>query len=517
VKKILALILAGALLYLLGFWFAHHRHAARRAAEMDAVTRVIDSRPAKSRPDYALLEAVHAQSRDLVFSMVLDRENNPVLFGHVQDPRLKAFLSANAAVSGMITDFERDPSAYMRTTPRRSVRDPRWGRFTSAALAFNDSRLFLLFLENSLRKDLLLLALAAAAYAAGLLVLSAVILRRSIPSTVRKIRRTSARTDGERDDPYGHRLMVDEQLEQLSFFREITLATNTIGEIGPMMKSLLSIFAMRFPEHEVVFYLPEVPGDDILRPSHGLVAGATLERGELEASGLAGGTIDGFVRELESEGAKERVLVPLKDGDSYLGFIALKGPPPGEKGTQDLNAVSRQIAMAVKNSVLHHESITDGLTGLHVHRYFQLMIEQEIRRFQRLGRTFALVLMDIDDFKAVNDTRGHPAGDAVLNGLAVLLKNACRSSDVAFRYGGEEFALLLPETDLTAAFQTAERIRTAVEQNSFVYQETVIRLTLSLGMAAVRQGETKEELVKRCDAALYRAKLEGKNRSVIGE
>ena len=516
-KKILVLILLGVLLHLAGSWYVHHRYLLRRAMEMDAVTRAVTSRPAKARPDYALLEAVHAQSRDLVFSMILDRENNPLLFGHVQDARLKGFLAANPGISGMISDFERDPASFMRDARKRKVRAPRWGLFTCGAFAFNDFKLFLLFREKKLKQDLLLLGLGSAAYAVlfGLFVFFVV--RRAIPRTVRKIRRSGGNPDGERIDDFGHRLLVDDQLEQLTFFREITLATNTIAEIETMMTTILSIFAMRFPEHEIVFYLSQATGEDSLLPGQGLVAGKTLGREELAGCGYAPESIDGFVREMEREGPKPRTLVPLKDGDSYLGFIVMKGPDPDEKGTRDLNAVSRQIAMAVKQSALYHEAITDGLTGLHVHKHFQLMMEEEIRRFQLNGKTFSLILMDIDDFKAVNDTRGHPAGDHVLNGLAVLVKSVLGPAQAAFRYGGEEFAVILPETDLTTAFQAAERIRTAIGQNSFTYQEAVIRLTLSLGVAASRAGETKEEMVKRCDAALYRAKLEGKNRTIIGE
>jgi len=483
---------------------------------MDSIVKVLATRPSKLGPDYSLLQSIHMRSRDLVFSMILDRENNPVLFGHIQNPRLKAFLSSNREVSGFITDFEKDPAAFMKNSRNKSFKAKRWGQFACRGLGFNNYRLFLLFLDKSLKKDIFLLNLAAAAYAIFFIFMSVLIVKRSIPRSVRKIRRSAGGTEFETNDAYGRKQVVDEQIEQLSFFREVALATNTMTELDAMMKTILSIFKMRFPDREIVFYLSQPP-DDAMLPMHGLVGGGTLGREELETAGYAKESIDGLVREMDQEGEKNRTLVPLKDDESYLGFIVMKGPGPDENGLRDMHGVSKQIAMAVKNSVLYQQAITDGLTGLHDHRYFQLKLDEEIRRFQRHERPFSLILMDIDDFKAVNDTHGHPAGDYVLNSLAVLLKNALRQSDLAFRYGGEEFAVILVETDLTSAFQTAERIRTAVSSNSFMFQEKVLHLSLSLGVSAARTGETKEQLVGRCDAALYRAKQEGKDRVVIGE
>ncbi|HEY8432064.1 MAG TPA: GGDEF domain-containing protein, partial [Sandaracinaceae bacterium] len=163
------------------------------------------------------------------------------------------------------------------------------------------------------------------------------------------------------------------------------------------------------------------------------------------------------------------------------------------------------------NEVLEQLSITDGLTKLHNHRYFQETLTREIKRVSRTGDSLALLLIDIDDFKALNDRLGHAAGDAVLVRIARILNESVRESDVLARYGGEEFVVLAPGTDLEGVAYLAEKVRTAVAEASFGYDTSgkPLRVTVSIGVA--QYAGDRREFFDTADRALYRAKAAGKN------
>jgi len=173
----------------------------------------------------------------------------------------------------------------------------------------------------------------------------------------------------------------------------------------------------------------------------------------------------------------------------------------------------RTLELMEANRKLRELSITDGLTGLFNHRYFMQTLESEHRRAVRYKRSLALLLLDIDHFKKVNDTYGHPCGDLVLKGFAALLKGCLRSADVAARYGGDEIAVILPETSESKASEVAEKLRRQVEKSSFEWEGNSFSLTCSIGVAAVP--ETKidhwNELLDSADKSLYRAKGKGRN------
>jgi ammonium transporter, Amt family len=134
-------------------------------------------------------------------------------------------------------------------------------------------------------------------------------------------------------------------------------------------------------------------------------------------------------------------------------------------------------------------------------------------RARRLGGPLTVVLADLDDFKPINDRHGHHAGDAVLVGFADVIRDHVRDVDVAGRLGGEEFALLLPETDLDGARSGAERLRRSLEERDLALSDGhVERVTASFGVAQLEAGQSGDELLRAADAALYRAKAEGKNR-----
>ncbi len=164
---------------------------------------------------------------------------------------------------------------------------------------------------------------------------------------------------------------------------------------------------------------------------------------------------------------------------------------------------------------LRQLAITDGLTQIANRRHFDERIHEEIDRSQRYGRPLMLMLLDIDHFKKVNDTYGHPAGDAVLRMVADVCKRSTRTLDLIARFGGEEFAMLLPETDLPGALQLAERIREEVAALACVYEQDVIHVTVSIGLAALDAADaTAERLTRDADESLYAAKQCGRNRVV---
>jgi diguanylate cyclase (GGDEF)-like protein len=180
------------------------------------------------------------------------------------------------------------------------------------------------------------------------------------------------------------------------------------------------------------------------------------------------------------------------------------------------NRFCSNIAMTLEKIYLFNEikslSIHDGLTGIYNHAFIVEALKDEVERSRRYGSLFSIVLFDIDDFKNVNDTFGHLAGDAVLQKLAELLKASLRAIDIVGRYGGEEFLALLPETDGIHGYIVAERFRERVEQEAFSNGEGHINITVSGGVAHYTHGMDVNKLIKMADDNLYTAKREGKNR-----
>ncbi len=166
-------------------------------------------------------------------------------------------------------------------------------------------------------------------------------------------------------------------------------------------------------------------------------------------------------------------------------------------------------------------AITDNLTGLYNRHYLSTHLSNLVANISKNNKPLSLVIMDMDHFKQVNDTYGHDAGDLCLKQLAKMILDVCRSSDLVARFGGEEFVVLLPETDAAEAFQTAERIRKRIESTPFVFQSTQLQKTISLGVSTLTAfslsasvEESSTQLLKRADDALYKAKNAGRNRTV---
>jgi two-component system, cell cycle response regulator len=219
--------------------------------------------------------------------------------------------------------------------------------------------------------------------------------------------------------------------------------------------------------------------------------------------------------------ATTQVSVPLLAQGRVLGVLSLYDREDGEPFTladaEALTAFAVQAAVAIENVQLHAEaerlSVTDPLTGAWNYRYFERRFEQEIERSRRFGRVLALVMLDIDHFKLVNDRFGHQRGDEVLVEFRNRVTGSVRDIDTFARYGGEEFVLILPETNLEGGLAVAEKLRAATHRTPFC--DDGIRLTVSIGVACFPEHATAtEELLWAADEALYEAKLQGRDRVV---
>ncbi|MFL5952250.1 MAG: GGDEF domain-containing protein [Gaiellaceae bacterium] len=197
--------------------------------------------------------------------------------------------------------------------------------------------------------------------------------------------------------------------------------------------------------------------------------------------------------------------------------------PPEDGFAKDTRTLAEwlasQAAVALENARLHdivqRQAITDDLTGLVNRRRFIEALDAEIERARRFGSALTIVLADLDNFKRVNDEYGHHGGDVVLRAFADLIGSHVRDVDVSGRIGGEEFAILLPDTDARGAARVAERMRSSLSDVAIPLSDgAAIHVASSFGVAELRPGQAGEDLLRAADAALYRAKDEGKNRVV---
>ena len=218
------------------------------------------------------------------------------------------------------------------------------------------------------------------------------------------------------------------------------------------------------------------------------------------------------------------LALPLLAHGEVLGVVSLADKRSGESFTRaDLTAaraLAAPAALALRGDrlaqqarVLSHAATVDPLTGLFNRRYFATRIEEEIERARRHTLDLSLLLADVDDFKRLNDELGHLVGDYLLKQIADVLRRSVRVFDVCTRFGGEEFAILMPGTGLASALVVAERIRSRVEQASRDVGPLPahLRITVSLGLAVLASDPTPQELIARADRGLYRAKADGKN------
>ncbi len=225
------------------------------------------------------------------------------------------------------------------------------------------------------------------------------------------------------------------------------------------------------------------------------------------------------------------VAIPFNFDQNRSGVFFLRSsrdePALDEESVRLTSAIVQGTVRALNRaamfeSVLSHQeqlevlAKTDELTGCLSRRYLMDRLENELERAARYNRLLGLVMFDIDDFKRLNDTRGHTTGDAALRSIGEVLQRSLRTADFVGRYGGDEFLLVLPETSVQGTYQLAERIRVGVSQREFDLRGSILRLTISGGLVGYPAANvaTSEDLIDRADQALYRAKAAGRNKVV---
>jgi diguanylate cyclase (GGDEF)-like protein len=208
--------------------------------------------------------------------------------------------------------------------------------------------------------------------------------------------------------------------------------------------------------------------------------------------------------------------IPMIVYSDVIGVINVTNKRHGKEFTDEdvemLKAVADQAAVAINKAQLWDMAVTDSLTGLYVRRYFMVKLQEELHRAQRYNNILAVVMADLDQFKNINDTYGHAAGDRVLKAIGKFLQQNVRDVDVVARYGGEEFVIMIPEAANDAAHILSERLRRNLSQMKF---DNLPSVTISLGIATFpHDGTDPEDLIRKADAAMYAAKRAGRDRVV---
>jgi diguanylate cyclase (GGDEF)-like protein len=274
-------------------------------------------------------------------------------------------------------------------------------------------------------------------------------------------------------------------------------------------------------------FLPEGAAECRIPADHGLAGFVAKQLRTVNFSDLAerGTAIEIVPGAKGQERIRSFLGLPLRDPEDLVGVWVLVSEKPGSFDSEHLeilSIVAAQAATLISNAILHQAverlSVTDGLTGLYNHRTFQERLQAELERSGRDAAPVSLLLLDIDHFKKINDTYGHPFGDKVLKTLSAELKRLARRVDCVARYGGEEFAVILVNTSRRGCRAGAQRVVKAVRDLKIPHEGKDFTFTLSIGTATCPDNAaTREELVRCADQALYAAKAGGRNRAVASD
>lgn len=201
-------------------------------------------------------------------------------------------------------------------------------------------------------------------------------------------------------------------------------------------------------------------------------------------------------------------------GGKLFALAVLRDMTPQLENSEKL--VRKNAQLQQLNQLLVSLAKHDQLTGIFNRRHFEEILDNELARAIRYRGDLSVGMVDIDDFKKINDTYGHPAGDRVLKTIAQAMQNGVRRTDIVARYGGEEFVMILPHTPAEGAFEVAEKLRHKIEETEIKIGQTLLHVTISIGIASnVGKAPQREKLMANADAALYDAKHAGKNRTLV--
>ncbi len=332
----------------------------------------------------------------------------------------------------------------------------------------------------------------------------------------------------------------ERQLKTLTLINELAKKLNSTLELSQIIKYTIESLPKMIGANKCSIFLYDSEHEEIYLAAHnhydmeqGMDLRISIHNNQLLSQVLRSGQ-SRLIRDIEAEfGLKNRskyknkssMITLLKSGDQLLGCININDKSDGSEFsewdfelTQNIN---EHLATAISNAQLFSQtrrlSITDGLTELYTHRYFQETLEREIVRARRYQKPLSMMMVDIDFFKSVNDTHGHQAGDCVLRDLSARIRNLLRRSDFACRYGGEEMAIILTDTAHDNAISTAERLRRDVENMIVTFLDREISVTVSIGVSNYTPELSKPEMIELADRALYRAKRQGRNRVCSGQ
>lgn len=325
---------------------------------------------------------------------------------------------------------------------------------------------------------------------------------------------------------YRRNLDLIRQVDHLSTVREIGLAISASLDLNESLPTIANVVQGALDIRKLTLF--ELCEDEqLFRPiiaKHGsdLISRDRLEEESAPRHGsFLGEAVDTGSVLLQNGPSGAEAYVPLVAKQEALGVLLLEDQREGQPFTAADAELFRQlashIAIAIHNGRLYAMAVTDGLTKLYVRRYFDLRLQEEFDAAQRYNRSFSLLLLDIDHFKKFNDTHGHQTGDMVLKQFARLIERNTRKSDICCRYGGEEIAVILPETDMEEAALLANKLCAAIRSHDFEgAQGETLHVTTSIGVATFSDALVEPgELVRLADEALYDAKELGRNRVEI--
>jgi len=315
---------------------------------------------------------------------------------------------------------------------------------------------------------------------------------------------------------------------QLEAINAIAQQTTAVLDLKELLSKVCLLIQQAFQVAHVSVLLKD-EDDLVLRACHGKLTPRLPEGGRLPHSGPWGRALEAGRTLMENDAAStpeaglyvetgSRMCIPLVSFGQTLGVLALDSDRPGafnSNDTQPLESVADIVATAIQNAHyverVKQLAYLDGLTGIFNRRFFELRMAEEIERARRFNTGMGVIMIDIDQFKRLNDEFGHLLGDEVLRQVSSLLHQQLRKIDVVCRYGGEEFAILLSQTSPQHSLAVAEKLRRIVERWQFPGVPRPV--TISAGTANYpEQGTTRDELVKAADAGLYAAKQAGRNR-----
>jgi len=311
------------------------------------------------------------------------------------------------------------------------------------------------------------------------------------------------------------------RVEELSALREIAIAVSGSIELQEVLRISLKIISDSMQTEETVFYLKGEESEQ-LYPKIQKIGSKIILGERIDSSGLEPGLLERIKHKKEDIVLNHSYcFTSLRaENEKIIGLIKFRRErikPFGKEERWFLENASRQISFALRNALPYEKAVTDGLTKLYNHNYFENSLQDQFLVSRRYRRKLSLLILDIDHFKRFNDEYGHQTGDLVLIKLSSLIKETIRDADRAYRYGGEEIAIILPDTGEEDAFISGERLRRTIETHQFVsFKGEPLYLSVSLGVSSlIDEISKKEDLILRADQALYQAKKEGRNKTVL--